>query len=451
MKSRKVEPKKMELPYTPRPIWRDVIHPALEKKKRAVIVCHRRFGKTIGGVNELIKKAILNPLLMPRYAYVAPYRYQAKKIAWEWLKYFTRNIPGRKSNESELYVELPTRHKGSPGARIYIVGADKPDNLRGDYLDGCVLDEFAQIKKSLYGEVIVPMVTDRNGFIYIVGTPKGQNHFYEKYLEAQKGPERWFTCLYRADDSKVLTQEQIDGMKAEMTPEEQRQELYCDFTASASNIVMPIDLVSEAAQREITERDVYGMPVILSLDVARFGDDDSVYTRRQGLFTAPQKRWHGLNTMELAARMAAEIRKWNPALVIIDGGAMGPGVIDRLRQLGFQNIIEVNFGQAAMNPERYANARAEMYFLAKEYLEAGGAIPDDSDLKTELTVTEYSFTAAGKIILQPKAKIKELTGRSPDGADSFVLTFAVPVNAAVLYEQQQLNNSNQEYDPYRDL
>ncbi len=441
---------KVIIPYRPRPIWKNVIHPALDKKKRAVLVCHRRFGKTVGCINQLIKEAVKNKKRAPQYAYIAPYRNQAKLIAWEYLKYFTSVIPGLKKNESDLFVELPSQYEGSPGARIFIVGADKPDALRGRYMDGVILDEYAQIKPGLYGEVIAPMLADRDGFAYFIGTPKGQNAFYERYLRALKD-DRYFTCLYRVDETNILPPEKIEEMKSEMTPEEVRQELYCDFTASTSNVVMPIDLVSAAAQRELTEPDVYGMPIILSLDVARFGDDDSVFTRRQGLWTAPQQRWHGLNTMELAARMAAEIRRYNPALVIIDGGAMGPGVIDRLRQLGFTNIVEVNFGQAAMNPERYANARAEMYFLAKEYLEAGGCIPDDSELKTELTVTEYSFTAAGKIILQPKAKIKELTGRSPDGADSFVLTFAVPVNAAVLYEQQQREINNQEYDPYADL
>lgn len=441
---------KVVIPYTPRPIWRDVIHPALDQKKRAVLVCHRRFGKTIGCINELIKKAIQNRILMPRYAYIAPYKNQAKKIAWEWLKHFTKTIPGRKTNDTELFVELPTRHKGDPGARIYIIGADKPDNLRGDYLDGVILDEYAQIKPSMFGEIIAPMLVDRKGFAYFIGTPKGQNQFYERYLQSRKD-DRYFSCLYRVDESNVLTKEEIDGLAADMTPDQIRQELYCDFTASASNIVMPIDLVSAAAQRELTESDVYGMPIILALDVARFGDDDSVLTRRQGLWTAKQQRWHGLNTMELAARMAAEIRQWKPALVIIDGGAMGPGVIDRLRQLGFRNIVEINFEQRAMNPERYANARAEMYFLAKEYLQAGGAIPDDSELKTELTVTEYSFTATGKIKLMPKDKIKEMTGSSPDGADSFALTFAVPVDTAVLYQEQQMNNQNQEYDPYADL
>lgn len=441
---------KVVIPYTPRPIWRNVIHPALDQKKRAVLVCHRRFGKTIGCINELIKKAIQNRLLMPRYAYIAPYKNQAKKIAWEWLKHFTKTIPGRKTNDTELFVELPTRHKGDPGARIYIIGADKPDNLRGDYLDGVILDEYAQIKPSMFGEIIAPMLVDRKGFAYFIGTPKGQNQFYERYLQSRKD-DRYFSCLYRVDESNVLTKEEIDGLAADMTPDQIRQELYCDFTASASNIVMPIDLVSAAAQRELTESDVYGMPIILALDVARFGDDDSVLTRRQGLWTAEQQRWHGLNTMELAARMAAEIRQWKPALVIIDGGAMGPGVIDRLRQLGFRNIVEINFEQRAMNPERYANARAEMYFLAKEYLQAGGAIPDDSELKTELTVTEYSFTAMGKIKLMPKDKIKEMTGSSPDGADSFAMTFAVPVDTAVLYQEQQMNNQTQEYDPYADL
>lgn len=345
---------------------------------------------------------------------------------------------------------FPHGIKGIQGARIYIIGADKPDNLRGDYLDGVILDEYAQIKPSMFGEIIAPMLVDRKGFAYFIGTPKGQNQFYERYLQSRKD-DRYFSCLYRVDESNVLTKEEIDGLAADMTPDQIRQELYCDFTASASNIVMPIDLVSAAAQRELTESDVYGMPIILALDVARFGDDDSVLTRRQGLWTAEQQRWHGLNTMELAARMAAEIRQWKPALVIIDGGAMGPGVIDRLRQLGFRNIVEINFEQRAMNPERYANARAEMYFLAKEYLQAGGAIPDDSELKTELTVTEYSFTAMGKIKLMPKDKIKEMTGSSPDGADSFAMTFAVPVDTAVLYQEQQMNNQTQEYDPYADL
>ena len=129
------------IPYTPRPIWRDTIHPALTRYRFAVLVCHRRFGKTVGTVNEMLKKAILNERKAPVYAYVAPYRNQAKRVAWEYLKYYTNPIPGRTVNESELYVELPTRHNGSPGARRSILGADHPEARRGRSRAGVILDE----------------------------------------------------------------------------------------------------------------------------------------------------------------------------------------------------------------------------------------------------------------------------------------------------------------------
>ena len=416
------------IPYYPRPIWRNAIHPALEKKNRAVLVCHRRFGKSVGCINELIKKALENKKRAPQYCYLGPFRNQAKLIAWEYLKYYSRAIPGVKVNESDLFVEFPSMHPGSPGAKIMIVGADKPDRLRGIYLDGCVLDEYAQVKQNVYGEIIVPALTDRNGFAYFVGTPKGQNAFYERYLKALKD-DRYFVCCYRADETNVLTEQQIADMKKEMTDIEVRQELLCDFTASASNVVIPIDVVTEAAARSIRPDQVQGLPLIMAVDVARFGDDDSYITLRQGLWMDKQIKLHGLNTMELASQIANLYWQRRPDLLVIDGGAMGPGVIDRLRQMGIP-VTEINFQQRAINSERYANIRAEMYFNTLEWLQQGGCIPNDPDLKAELTVTEYKFTSAGKIILQPKEEIKELTGRSPDAADSMALTFAVPIHKA---------------------
>lgn len=434
------------IPYSPRPIWRDVIHPALEKKRRAVLVCHRRFGKTVGCVNELIKKALTNTMRAPVYAYVAPYRIQAKKIAWEYLKYFTSSIPGKKYNESDLFVELPSRHPPSPGARIYIVGADNPDSLRGLYFDGVILDEYAQIKSNLYGEILSPALADRKGFAYFIGTPKGQNGFYDRYLKSLKD-DRYFSCLYRVDESGVLDATTIEEMKSEMTETEIRQELYCDFTASASNVVIPIDLVTAAAEQEITPAAVAGLPVILGVDVARFGDDRSVITRRQGLYTAKPEVFTGLDTMALADQLMDRMRRYNPAAVFVDAGAMGAGVIDRCRQMGFTNVTEVSFGGSAINKDRYANIRAEMYFKAREYLERGGSLPQVPELKSELSSIEYKFTRAGKIILQPKEEIKELTGKSPDMADSFVLTFARPVNVASKVAQRRAERENALYDP----
>ena len=430
---------RVEIPYRPRKLWREVIHPALDQHNRAVLVCHRRFGKTVGCINELLKKAATNSKRAPQYAYIAPFRNQAKRIAWNYLLYYTGNVPDRKVNSGDLYVELPSRYKNSPGARIYVMGADYPDALRGMYLDGVVLDEYAQMRPELYGEVIVPALADRNGFAFFIGTPKGQNAFYERYLTALKD-ESYFTCCYRADETGIIPADKLEEMKREMTDAEIRQELLCDFSASASNIVIPIDLVTEAAGRNITEDE--NAVSIMGVDVARFGDDDTIITHRKGLACMPQIKLHGLNTMEVASAVAAHYWRIKPDAIIVDAGAMGAGVIDRLRQMGMPNVMEVNFGGSAIDSVRYANIRAEMYFKILEWLKHGGAIPNDTDLKSELTVTEYKYTQAGKIILQPKEKIKELTGRSPDRADSLALTFAVPIHKPIGYAKKQVANTD---------
>lgn len=431
----------IEIPYAPRPFWKNKIHAALEAHRFAVLVCHRRFGKTVGTVNHMIKMALLNELPAPMYAYIAPFRKQAKKVAWEYLKYYTSVIPGRKLNETDLYVELPSKYRNRPGARIYIVGADNPDNLRGEYYDGVILDEYAQIKPTVFGSVIRPALADRKGWAVFIGTPKGQNQFYEIYQRACADP-KWFSFICRVDESGVLSEEEIEDMKKDMTPEQIRQELYCDFTASASNVVIPIDLISESCKRQLTERDVAGQPVVVGVDVARFGDDRTAITVRQGLWVPHHKWFSGLSTMDVADRVMNVIREFKPHATFIDVGAMGAGVIDRLRQLRFP-CSEVSFAGSALDSERYANIRAEMYFKAKEWCGAGGALPNIPELKNELSVVEYRFTKSGKIILEPKADIKERTGSSPDLADSFVLTFARPV---YITPSNPLDDVVEEYD-----
>ena len=415
------------IPYTPRPIWRDTIHPALSANRFAVLVCHRRFGKTVGTVNEMIKKAVLNEKKAPVYAYVAPFRNQAKRVAWEYLKYYTSPIPSRTVNESELYIELPSRHARSPGARLYIIGADHPDALRGIYLDGVILDEYADIKPELWGGVIRPALADREGWAVFIGTPKGQNQFYEMYQHAEKS-EGWYSCIYRADETGVLPAEELKDMQAQMTEMEIRQELLCDFTASASDVVIPIDLITEAAVREMSAEDVAGQPLILGVDVARFGDDRTAICVRQGLLLRELRTFTGLSTMDAASAVIACYNEFSPDALFVDAGAMGAGVIDRLRQLGY-DATEVSFGGAAMDAERYANLRAEMYFRCRDWLASGGVLPQDVALKTELSTVEYRFSSSGRILLEAKEKVKERMGKSPDLADALALTFAMPVCA----------------------
>lgn len=439
------------IPYKPREYAKKYIHPNIEKYKRSVIVCHRRFGKTVLTINHMIKQAIICQKQMPIYGYVAPFKTQAKAIAWSYLKYYTGPIPGIKINETELYVEFPSKHIGCHGARIYIYGADKPDSLRGVYFDGVILDEYAQIKPALWDEVILPALMDRDGWAVFVGTPKGQNQFYEKWQEAQRNDD-WYACMVRCDESGLFDADgaygpsRLEDLKKQMSSESFRQEMECDFTASAFNVLINIDLVTSASARSYDKTAIERAPKVLGVDVARFGNDSSVITRRQGLVTFEPKIYRDIDNMTLAAYIMQEIDRWQPDAVFIDEGR-GEGVIDRCKQMGY-DVTGVNFGSKSLEPERYINKRVEMWDGIRKWLEDGGALPNNAQLKNELVFPEYSFDAANRMKLTSKEEIKEKTGSSPDIADSLALTFAFPVRPKGYGLGGKRARCNTEYDLY---
>jgi len=431
--------KKVVFPYKPRRLWATKLHPEIDRHRFSVLVMHRRFGKTVGTLNHMIMKAVQCELRSPQYAYIAPFRNQAKQIAWTHLKYYTGVVPGIKVNETNLYVEFPSIVQGSTvGARIQIVGADHPDALRGTYWDGVILDEFAQIKPELWSEVIRPSLADRKGWAIFIGTPKGQNAFYDKYREAVReygenpGGE-WYADLVDVDHSGVLDAAEVESMKKEMTDIEIRQELYCDFTASAFNVVIPLDVVYKCQNFKVPDAVLTDRRYVLGVDIARYGDDDSVIWRRRGAKFYKPTVIHGADTMEMADRIAYEIDECDPVAVFIDEGSMGAGVIDRLNQMGYRRpVIPIAFGSRAMNSKRYINARSEMYFRLLAFLSRGAELPGVPGLKEELSVTEYRFKPTGQIALIEKETIKNMLGRSPDLADGLALTVARDVREPAL-------------------
>ena len=181
---------KIEIPYEPRALQM-MLHNEMQAKRWGVVVCHRRFGKTVWAINHILRDAIMNGKPSPRYAYMAPTYRQAKNVAWDYLKQFAGKIPGVKFHETELRCDLPT------GGRISLLGAENPDSLRGIYLDGCVMDEVAQMPENVFPEVIRPALSDRKGWGVFVGTPKGHNAFYELY-EQSAANDDWLTAIYKA-------------------------------------------------------------------------------------------------------------------------------------------------------------------------------------------------------------------------------------------------------------
>lgn len=410
------------IPYHPRPVQYQ-IHRALETHRFCVLVTHRQLGKTVCAVNHILKSALKNTRAHARYFYVAPLLKQAKLIAWDYFKRYAAPLPGVRVSEGELCVELPNK------ARIWVCGADNPDALRGTYADGVVLDEYAQIKPDVFTEIIRPMLLSRSGWGVFMGTPKGQNAFFDLLLQAQKNaqkePSQWWAGIYRADESGVISPAELKRIQEETPESIFRQEYLCDFTASAANVLIPIDKVLTACARNYAPSDWADAPKVMGIDPARFGDDRSVICCRQGCQAFAPLVFTHLDNMTLAARAAEEINRFRPDGVFVDSGC-GGGVIDRLRQLGYA-VTEVSFGGAAAHSAQYVNKRAEMWSQMGEWIETIGALPQENALKNDLCTVCYDYDISGRLRLEPKEKIKERTGKSPDLADALALTFAAPV------------------------
>ncbi len=434
---------KVVIPYRPR-FPQDEIHKKLETHRFCVLVAHRRLGKTVLSVNHLIKRAITDRKERGMYAYLAPFRNQAEQIAWGYLKHYTSQIPAISINEQKLSILLPN------GATIRIFGADNPDALRGMYFDGVVIDEVAQIKPTLWGEVIRPALADRKGWAAFIGTPKGINLFSQLYDQAlnlmSKGDPEWIAMLYSVEQTHVIDEKELAALKVEMSENEYRQEFLCDFSAAQDNGLIPIDDIRAAANKFYRESEYMGAPLIYGIDVARFGSDASVIFKRRGLVAFEPIVIRKFDNMALADRIAVEMAKEKPEAVFIDSGA-GQGVIDRLRQMRF-DVVEVPFGAQAIDKEQFANRRMEMWWHMAQWIKQGGAIPPDPVLQGDLGAPTYGYTPKGPKILEAKDKLKERIGRSPDLADALALTFAAPVAPKLSRSMERaIYGVNDSYDP----
>lgn len=231
-----------------------------------------------------------------------------------------------------------------------------------------------------------------------------------------------------------------------------------EFPSASVSQFIPMELVDAAKARTITEDEIKGAPVILGLDVARYGDDSSTLWLRQGLYSRRVFSINGFDTMQVASMTVNAINIEKPAAVFVDiSGGLGAGVYDRLKQLNYGHVcIPIDFGSKASKPTRYANKRCEMYGEAKEWLIDGGTLPptgEESDnLCEDLTAVDYFIDRNGRTALEEKADIKEKLGRSPDDGDGFVLTFAAPVAAVdpltQRYGSGSTDTANSDYDMF---
>ena len=219
---------KIIIDYAPRKLQLEIHN----SDKRFVVVCaHRRFGKTVMAINELVKRALSTNKERFRGHYIAPFYRMAKLISWDYCMEFCKNIPGVQFNQSELRVDFPN------GARIQLAGSEAGGGdggkLRGQYSDFAVLDEVAMMPPNFWTMVVRPMLADRKGGAWFISTPQGHNAFYDlfRYATEQDDPE-WLGVRFKASQTNIIDKEELKAAQRLMSRDAFLQEFETSFSAA---------------------------------------------------------------------------------------------------------------------------------------------------------------------------------------------------------------------------
>lgn len=286
---------KINIPYTPRKAFL----PFHGRRQRfAALVCHRRAGKTVAVLNDIVKEVLQCPLPNPRGIFVAPSFAQAKDISWAYLKQYTRNIPGTAYHEAELKCTLPT------GAIIRLYGAENPDRLRGIYADVAGIDEPASMDLSIWESVIRPALSDRNGKAIFIGTPFGEDAFFDIYQNALHDPD-WFTMKLKASESGILPQSELDAAKKIMTAEAYEREYEVSFSATFPGAYYARDVeVAEEEKRikKVNRDEALNTYAVLDLGM---GDKTSIW-----VFQLYANEWRFLKFYENSGKSLDHYMTW---------------------------------------------------------------------------------------------------------------------------------------------
>jgi hypothetical protein len=238
-------------------------------KRWACLVAHRRAGKTVAAVNDIIRAAFMYKGPNGLFGYVAPYQNQARRIAFDYFKHYAAPL-AQDINETLMSITLVN------GAKIGLFGADNADAMRGLGFSGLYLDEYGDFKPSVFGSVLRAALADKGGWCVFAGTPKGRNQFYDIYQTAQRLPDEWFLLRLPASESGLLPQGELNAAKAQLSEDQYLQEFECSFEAAILGAFFGTEM--RQAEPRINERVVFepGYPVHTAWDLG-YRDDTAIW------------------------------------------------------------------------------------------------------------------------------------------------------------------------------
>ena len=288
-----------------------------------------------------------------------------------------------------------------------------------------IFDEASNIADKIWEVTDGVLTTKKNIWLVAGNGTRNVGRFYDCFHKLKNRPWRAWSVDSRTCKAanKPYLEKLVEQYGGEDT-DQARVRVRGLFPKASTRQLISTDAVEKAMNFEAEGWEY--LPKVMGVDVARFGENSSTICIRQGRKVFDIEVLPKQDLMLTAHCVAEAIKKHRPLQVFVDGGGMGAGVVDRLRQMNFQ-VVDVNFGNSSLDP-RFLNKRAESWWLMKEAIENGEfELPNDSRLKEELTCVSYSFTDKGRIRLDRKDDIYDEYGFSPDRADSLAFTYSYPI------------------------
>lgn len=426
--------------YTPRDYQMPFLSAMDDGCKRAVLVWHRRSGKTKTVFNFTVKKIFERPGV---YFHCFPEYGQGRKIIWDGMdgnghKIIDLHAPEvirKATNKTELKIEFINNG-------VYqIIGADNYNSIVGTNPFGIVLDEFSVSDKYLEAwDFFRPILTENGGWAVFVFTPRGRNHGWDIYQQAMGNP-KWFCQLLSIENTKTVSREDIQeerdsGMSEEMI----QQEYYCDFLTSMGDILVPFKYIQDAQTRDVNYQ---GAGRIAGLDPARFGNDRTGFVVRQGGQITYIDFWQGHDLTETVGKVTSMFNSMLFDCLAVDCIGIGAGVYDMIKNAGKIPVVPVNVAEAATDT-KFRRMRDQLGWAVREWFADNSSISKGvpNNKKTafikDVQDIRFSYAPNGQIIIESKDDMKDRIGFSPDLFDALGCTFAPGI-------QTKLNNVKRSY------
>ncbi len=354
----------------------------------------------------------------------------ATKTAPEVAKWF--RIMGNRHWFEVMATSIKVQERGSTWRTDFITWSENnTEAFQGAHNKGkrilIIMDEASAIADKVWEATEGALTDSDTEIIWLAfGNPtQNTGRFRECF---GKNKHRWLNFQIDSRTVEGTNKEQLDKWVSDYGEDSDfvRVRVRGEFPRAGSNQLINSDAV-EAARR-FKASGYEGLPKIMSVDVARFGDDQSVIGIRQGRYLRILAKYRGLDTVQLAERVIEQHEMEKPDAVVVDGDGIGAGVVDQLKHRRYdKGLFEFHGGEKANDSEAYFNKRAECWALTRDWLMAGAQIPDDPELATDLTSPEYGFSNKQQIQLERKEDMKKRGLSSPDSGDMLAMTFSVKI------------------------